>query len=118
VGAYSFKKRHRLTKRGQFVRLSRLGTRCDSAYFFAVLMPGSGPDSRLGVTVTRKVGCAVVRARIKRLVREYFRLNRHVLKSSYDINVIAKNGAKLAANGALFSSLETLFSRVEKVASS
>jgi len=118
MGAYSYKKRHRLTRRDEFVRLSRLGKRCDSTHFFAVFQPGSGPDSRLGVTVTRKVGCAAVRTRIKRLVREYFRLNRQVFKSSYDINVIAKNGAKFADNGALFSSLEALFGRVEKLASS
>ncbi|MBI5844271.1 MAG: ribonuclease P protein component [Deltaproteobacteria bacterium] len=114
----TFKKRHRLTKRAEFVRLTRLGTRCDSTHFFSVMLPGTGPDSRLGVTVTRRVGCAVVRTRIKRLVREHFRLNRQVFKSPYDINVIAKNGAKLADNGALFSSLEALFSRVEKLASS
>lgn len=118
MGAYSFKKRHRLTRRDEFVRLSRLGRRCDGTHFFAVFQAGQGPETRLGVTVTKKVGCAAVRTRIKRLVREYFRLNRQRFISPYDINVIAKNGAKLADNGVLFASLDALFSRLEKAASS
>lgn len=118
MGAYSFKKCHRLTKRHEFVRLSRTGTRCDSPFFIALFQPGAGPDSRLGVTVTRKVGCAVIRVRIKRLVREYFRLNRHGFNFTYDINVIAKNGAKSASNEALVQALETLFIRVGRRAPS
>jgi ribonuclease P protein component len=49
---------------------------------------------RLGVTVSGKVGSAVRRNRIKRLVREYFRLNRERIPDGRDFIVVAKRGLK------------------------
>jgi ribonuclease P protein component len=49
--------------------------------------------SRLGVTVSSRVGNAVVRNRIKRLVREIFREWRQYLGAALDIVVIAKPDA-------------------------
>jgi ribonuclease P protein component len=51
-----------------------------------------GP-ARLGITVTRKIGGAVVRNRVKRAVRETFRRSRHSLSYGLAIVVIARNGA-------------------------
>ncbi len=55
----------------------------------------SGP-TRLGVTVSRKVGSAVIRNRIKRLIREAFRLQRHRLPQTLDLVVVAKRAAREA----------------------
>jgi ribonuclease P protein component len=52
---------------------------------------GDGEGARLGITVTRKVGNAVRRNRIKRLVREWFRSRRGGL-GTCDLVVIAKQG--------------------------
>lgn len=49
--------------------------------------------TRIGVTVTRKVGGAVIRNRIKRLVREAFRRVRPGLDAGLDIVWIAKRSA-------------------------
>jgi ribonuclease P protein component len=49
--------------------------------------------SRLGITVSARVGNAVVRNRVKRVVREIFRRRRRELTSVNDIVVIAKSGA-------------------------
>jgi ribonuclease P protein component len=49
--------------------------------------------SRLGLTVSRKVGKAHDRNRVKRRVREYFRLRRHGLTPHVDLVVVAKPGA-------------------------
>jgi ribonuclease P protein component len=51
-----------------------------------------GP-TRLGITVSRKIGGAVARNRIKRLVREFFRLHYDQLPPSADLVVVAKRGA-------------------------
>lgn len=50
-------------------------------------------QSRLGITVTTRIGHAPARNRIKRLVREYFRRQKKRMIQSSDIVVIAKQGA-------------------------
>ncbi|MFQ5514363.1 MAG: ribonuclease P protein component [Myxococcota bacterium] len=62
----------------------------DTEYFRVFLVDRSdGSGARLGITVTRKVGNAVRRNRIKRLVREWFRHRDHEL-GSCDLIVIVK----------------------------
>jgi ribonuclease P protein component len=61
-------------------------------YFLVFLRErGDGGPARLGITVTRKVGNAVRRNRIKRLVREWFRARRDEL-GPCDLVVVAKRG--------------------------
>jgi ribonuclease P protein component, eubacterial len=50
---------------------------------------------RLGLAVTRKTGCAVVRNRVKRVLREVFRLHQAVLPQGADIVVVPKRAAML-----------------------
>jgi len=51
------------------------------------------PPTRLGITVTRKVGNAVLRNRIKRLVRDVFRRNHRRLVRGHDLVWVAKRDA-------------------------
>ena len=70
-----------------------------SAHFIVYLSRNHVGRPRLGITASRKVGNAVVRNRIKRLVREYFRACRDHLGASLDYLVIARRaepGIKLA----------------------
>lgn len=46
--------------------------------------------SRIGVVASKKIGNAIVRARIKRIFREYFRINNEKIKLGYDIIFIGK----------------------------
>ena len=47
--------------------------------------------TRLGISVSKKVGCAVVRNRVRRLIKENCRLMGHaVMKSGYDIVIVAR----------------------------
>jgi ribonuclease P protein component len=92
----SFAAADRLHRSAEFLRLQRNGVRFQSPHF--VLYAGSLDDEparpRLGVTVSRRIGNAVVRNRVKRRVREFFRKEmRAQLDSGTSIVVIARGGA-------------------------
>lgn len=61
--------------------------------------------SRLGVSVSKKVGKAVVRNKIKRRLKEIYRLNEYTIKSGYDIIIIVR----VKANNATYNDLEKSF---------
>ena len=50
--------------------------------------------SRLGISVSKRVGNSVVRHRIKRLVREYFRLHEEEITQGYDFVAVGRPAAK------------------------
>ncbi len=52
-----------------------------------------GVPARIGIVVTRKLGNAVQRNRVKRLVRECFRLSPGLVPDGVDCVVIARDGA-------------------------
>ena len=57
-----------------------------------VLENGTGCN-RLGISVSKKVGNSVVRHRVKRLIKESYRLHEGIFNSGLDIVVIARQGA-------------------------
>lgn len=69
------------------------------------------PPTRLGITVTRKIGNAVVRNRIKRLVREVFRQNRTRLPEGLDLVWVAKQQAAHARFADVLDDFEALARR-------
>ena len=71
----SFAAADRLHRSAEFLRLQRNGVRFSGPHFvvYAGNLENEPERSRLGVTVSRRVGIAVVRNRVKRRVRECFR---------------------------------------------
>ncbi len=111
---FFLKKADRILKRSEFVGLSDSGRAVRGEFFIAVVAPARGENSRLGITVTRKVGGAVQRNRIKRLTREFFRKNRQRIKGIWDINLIARKGAAEQTNKVIFLALEDIFARLSR----
>jgi len=80
----------RLHRGREFDRAFREGGRAGDDLMVVHAVPNGGPHPRLGLAVGRGVGGAVVRNRVKRLLREAFRLRRPDLPASHDLVVVAK----------------------------
>jgi ribonuclease P protein component len=93
MGSFSFPKTERLLKRKGFVNLNRSGKRVHTEHFSVTVGRNGLGITRLGITASKRTGNAVKRNRIKRLVREFFRLNKEQLPQGVDILIAAKKGA-------------------------
>ena len=93
MGNYSFPKVLRILSRSDFVNLNRSGKRLDTKHLRLIIKQNQQGVTRLGVVVSKKTGNAVKRNRIKRLIREFFRLNQSHFPQGSDIVVVAKKDA-------------------------
>ncbi len=90
--ARTFSKCERIRKSQEYSRIYKQGTRHYTRRFIIITCSNPSGVRRLGTAVGRKAGNAVQRNRIKRLVREFFRLNKSRLPAAQDIVIIAKKG--------------------------
>jgi ribonuclease P protein component len=88
-----FPKAARIRRRREFLSLGRTGERRRTQSFIFLSQPAAAAVPRLGLTVSRKVGSAAVRNRLKRRLREVFRRHPDRLQFQSDVVVIAKVGA-------------------------
>ena len=92
---YSFGKTQRVTRGGDFTKIIRSGT-CvadGTLVLFALPMAEGDKSTRIGITIPRKTGNAVLRNRWKRLIRESFRQQQDDLPAGYEFIVRPKRGA-------------------------
>ncbi len=88
------------------------GKRYHTTHFVVIIKPG-GSLCRLGLTVSRKVGNAVCRNRIKRWIRELFRNRYKKFGEIVDISIIAKRQAGRLTHFQVDRELLTVFARLE-----
>jgi len=112
----------RLKKRREFLGVQNQGKKVHLRSFLVFLTARSPrsttagedagpPATRLGITVTRKIGKAVTRNRIKRLVREVFRRQRLDFPSGWDMVWVAKRGAAAVSYAEVVQDMEALIER-------
>jgi ribonuclease P protein component len=90
-----FPKAARIRRRREFLALGRTGEKRRTEQF-VLLLQRTAAAPRLGLTVSRKVGGAVTRNRLKRRIREAFRRHEARADFAYDVVVIAKPGSEAA----------------------
>ncbi len=85
----------RLKKPREFSYVYENGEKWVGDYLVLLYTENDLPYSRIGIVVSKKVGRAVVRNKVKRRLREIVRLNREKIPQGLDIVIIAKTKAKM-----------------------
>ncbi|MCH5147072.1 MAG: ribonuclease P protein component [Clostridiales bacterium] len=78
----------RIKKNSEFTKLFKRGRRVFSPSLTLIYFPSA--KMSMGIAISKKHGKAVIRNRIKRLIREVFAKNSHLLEKSYSVIVLPK----------------------------
>jgi ribonuclease P protein component len=108
----TFQRFYRIRRSSDYDRIWREGQRYHTRHF-VVIVSSSRDCSRLGITVSRKIGNAVCRNLLKRWIRELFRRHPKRFRLFLDISIIAKRQAGHLSHLQLDRELLTVFARLE-----
>jgi ribonuclease P protein component len=96
IGSFTFSARQRLRNQAEFEHVYKSGQRHNQTYFQVIACANALGRPRLGLSIAaRVIGHAAARNRIRRLVRECFRLSQHDLPA-VDLVVAARPNARTA----------------------
>lgn len=89
-----FRRSSRIRKPQDFAEVKRRGLRVKSGPVTLTFL--SGKEQKLGIITTRRIGGAVVRNRIRRVIREFFRINRELFPKGECVFLLGVGVACLA----------------------
>jgi ribonuclease P protein component len=107
-----------LRQRAEFVRAQSEGKKLKGRHLLVIVAAGRTGGVRLGITVSRRVGNAVVRNRVRRRIREIVRGQLALLPRGFDLIVIAFPEAARAPFAVLNEELPCLLTRARDWVSS
>ncbi|MBP3632993.1 MAG: ribonuclease P protein component [Oscillospiraceae bacterium] len=96
-----------------FRRLYSKGKSCANGYLVIYCRKNGTQENRIGLTVSAKLGHAVVRNKIRRRLREIYRLHEQQFKPGWDIVVVARGRAVQASYHKLEKSYLHLAEKLE-----
>ena len=94
-GAFRFRRNERIDDPEDFRRVMKTGRKIVSRNFILFVKNNERNFHRLGVVVSKEVGPATYRNRIKRVCRECFRLHKPRIKGAVDIVILTKKGCNI-----------------------
>lgn len=92
-GDYTFPRSERILQSAEFERAFQQGEKLVCGAFVCYVVRQTGQGRKLGCVVSRRVGGAVVRNRLKRYIREAYRLHRPNLADDVHLVVVARQAA-------------------------
>jgi len=95
-GSFGFAKRERINQAQDFRRIMKFGKRISSKNFVLFIKRNENTFHRLGIVVKKEIGTAAFRNRMKRYIREFFRLHKHQIRGSNDIILMMKKGCSVS----------------------
>ena len=75
-----------------FMRAFKKGAYVSGGMVTVYFIPNNTPYNRLGISVSKKIGCAVERNRAKRIIRAAYRECEQYIPLGYDVVFVARNG--------------------------
>ncbi len=90
-----FSRGERLLLPREFERVYQAGRRAGDRYLLVYGLPNKLERTRIGLSVSKRLGNAVRRARLKRLLREAFRLVKEELPRGYDLVLIPRQVSRV-----------------------
>ena len=112
MASYQFNRELRLLTPDHFKTVFSKATRFHSQHFTVLIRTNTVEHSRVGFAIAKKrIKLAVQRNRIKRLVRESFRLNQHELPT-VDMVIMAKSGIEQLDNQAITQQIEKIWRKI------
>ncbi len=102
---FNLSKRGLLKKNKDFQAVYRMGKSCANRQLVLYVLPNKTDRRLVGFAAGKRLGNAVTRNRVKRLLREVYRLNQHRLAPGFDLIIVGRQsiaGAKLPAVMAAF----------------
>jgi ribonuclease P protein component len=109
---FRFARAQRLNRASEFNSVRKSGKSWTGRYLVLAALVQQG-TSRIGIITTRRIGSALIRNRVRRIIREIFRLNQHRIKPGFWLVTIARRPSAQAS----YSELEKDWLRLAERAS-
>lgn len=108
---YTLPKTGRLRRNKSFQAVYRSGKSYANRQLVLYVLPQRGRERRVGFAAGKRLGCAVVRNRVKRLLREAYRLEQHRLVNGVDLILVGRQSLVSESLPAVTAALRHLCAR-------